>query len=85
MHPPAPTPRHPRLFDVRPLLAAGGEPLAAIMAIVTELTAGDTLVLTTPFLPSPLIEKLQAEGFEARPERRADGAWETRFRRDGTA
>lgn len=72
-----------RLLDVRPILAAGREPLADIMAIVTPMNAGDTLVLITPFLPSPLIEKLQAEGFEARPERRRDGAWETRFQRVG--
>ncbi len=70
-----------RLLDVRPLLAAGREPMSDIMAIVTQMIDGDTLVLTTPFLPSPLIEKLQADGFEARPERRRDGAWETRFQR----
>jgi hypothetical protein len=57
--------------------------MSDIMAIVTQMIDGDTLVLTTPFLPSPLIEKLQADGFEARPERRRDGAWETRFQRVG--
>lgn len=74
-------PRPPRQLDVRPLMAEGGEPFPKIMAAIAALQPGDTLALITPFMPSPLIEKLQGEGFEARPERRHDGAWETRFRR----
>ena len=46
------------------------------------LGPADELVLLTPFLPSPLIEKLGSEGFHARPERRSDGAWETHFARE---
>jgi hypothetical protein len=33
------------------------------------------------FLPSPMIERLQSEGFQARPERRGDGGWQTYFSR----
>jgi hypothetical protein len=39
------------------------------------------LLLITPFIPSPLIEKLHSEGFEARPEPRGDGSWQTLIRR----
>lgn len=68
-----------RTLDVRPIIAEGGSPLEKIMAATRSLGAQDTLVLITPFLPSPMIEKLQSEGFQARPERRSDGAWQTHF------
>jgi uncharacterized protein (DUF2249 family) len=76
-----PTARRERSLDVRPLMGQPGEPFRSITATVAALAAGETLVLIAPFLPSPIIEKLQAEGFEARPTRRTDGAWETRFQR----
>lgn len=71
----------PRTLDVRPLIARGAEPFTKIMATVAALGPHEGLVLITPFLPSPLIEKLQSEGFQARPERRADGSWQTHFSR----
>jgi len=73
--------RPPRELDVRALIVSGEQPWPTIARALDALGAGESLVLVTPFLPSPLIEKLQAEGFAARPERRADGAWQTRFTR----
>lgn len=73
--------RKPRILDVRQMFAAGEEPFSKIMAAMASVGAGESLLLVTPFLPSPLIEKLQGEGFEARPERRSDGSWQTCFRR----
>jgi uncharacterized protein (DUF2249 family) len=64
------------------VIASGGEPFSNIMAAVAAVAAGDTLVLVTPFLPSPLIEKLQSEGFAARSERQGDGSWQTSFQRE---
>jgi uncharacterized protein (DUF2249 family) len=74
--------RKTRTLDLRAIIAAGDEPFTRIMAAVSAVGEGDTLVLVTPFLPSPLIEKLQSEGFSARPERRNDGSWRTSFRRE---
>jgi len=71
-----------RSIDVRPLLARGEEPFKKIMAAVAALTPGEGLAVATPFLPSPLIERLQTAGFQARPERGADGSWQTFFWRD---
>lgn len=71
-----------RVLDVRPMLAAGEEPFGRIMKEVATVGPGETLSLITPFLPSPLIERLQSEGFLARPERRSDGSWETSFARE---
>ena len=69
-------------LDVRPLITRGEEPRAKILAAIAALAPGDSLALVTPFLPSPLIEKLQPDGFTARPERRADGSWQTIFLRE---
>ena len=70
-----------RTLDVRPLMAKGEEPFSKNMATGAALEATQDLILVTPFLPSPLIEKLRSEGFEARAERRSDGGWQTQFSR----
>jgi uncharacterized protein (DUF2249 family) len=49
------------------------------MTTVAALGPGESFLLITPFIPSPLIEKLQSEGFSARPNRRGDGSWQTEF------
>lgn len=76
-------PRKPRTLDVRAMIARGVEPFPTIMKAMGALGVGEGVLLITPFLPSPLIEKLQAEGFSVRPDRRGDGSWQTEFvRRD---
>lgn len=75
------SPRH-RTLDVRPLLASGIEPLPAIRAEVNSLAPDEGLILLSPFLPSPLVDLLRANGFRARPERLVDGTWRTTFDRD---
>ena len=77
-----PESRKTRTLDLRPIIAAGDEPFSKIMAAVAAVGQGETLLLVTPFLPSPLIEKLQSEGFAARPARCSDGSWQTSFRRE---
>ena len=73
--------RKTRTLDVRPLMARGEEPFSKIMTTVASLEVTEDLILLTPFLPSPLIEKLGSDGFHARPERRGDGTWQTHFTR----
>ncbi len=68
-----------KTLDVRPLIARGEEPFTKIMTLVHGVRPGGGFVLISPFVPAPLIEKLQSEGFTARPERRADGGWQTQF------
>ncbi|HVU23530.1 MAG TPA: DUF2249 domain-containing protein [Opitutus sp.] len=76
----APRKFHP--LDVRPVIARGGQPMEPILTALAALGPGEGLALIAPFLPSPLIERLQADGFQARPERRADGSWQTFFWRE---
>lgn len=77
----SPSPRKTRTLDVRPLIARGEEPFQKIMRTIASLEPEENLLLVTPFLPSPLIERLQSAGFAARPERMADGSWQTHFLR----
>lgn len=67
----------PRLLDVRKLLADDEHPVPVLMQSLATLAPGQTLVLVTPFLPSPLIISLQSQGYAARPERQPDGSWHT--------
>jgi hypothetical protein len=64
------------------MMARGEEPRAKVFAALATLGANDSLAVITPFLPAPLIEKMQSDGFDVRPERRADGSWQTIFWRD---
>lgn len=68
-----------KTFDVRPLLARGEEPFAAIRARVDALAAGQGVTLIAPFMPAPLIELLKSEGFGSSLERRPDGSWAVSF------
>jgi uncharacterized protein (DUF2249 family) len=69
-------------IDVRPLIAAGEEPLSKIIARLDTLASGEGLLLIAPFLPSPLIEKLQSEGFASKVEHGASGQWMIYFWRE---
>lgn len=71
-----------KTFDVRPLLARGEEPFAAIRARVDSLGRDQGVIILAPFMPSPLIELLRSEGFGSAMEHRADGAWAVSFWRD---
>ena len=74
-------PRKFQTVDIRPILAKGGEPFSTIRARIEQLAANEGLALVTPFLPSPLIEKLASEGFFSRVEHQTD-SWITYFWRD---
>ena len=71
-----------KTLDVRRMLAKGVEPLPEIRKRVAALEPNQGLTVVAPFLPSPLIELLKSEGFEARIARQPDGAWAVQFSRD---
>ncbi len=71
-----------KVFDVRPNLARGEEPLPLIRARVDALAPGHGVTIIAPFMPAPLIELLKGEGFRSTLERRSDGAWAVNFWRD---
>jgi uncharacterized protein (DUF2249 family) len=69
-------------FDVRKLLAQGVEPFQEIRKRVDALKTGEGMALISPFLPSPLIEKLRSESYHSRVEPQPDGTWVTYFWRE---
>jgi uncharacterized protein (DUF2249 family) len=69
-------------LDVRPLIAKGTEPFAAIRRKIDMLKMHEGLTVVAPFLPSPLIEKLRSEGFRSSVIRQSGGAWAVNFWRD---
>jgi hypothetical protein len=69
-------------FDVRPVLAAGGDPLSEIRRKLDALPANGGLLVIAPFLPSPLIERLGGEGYASRVERGGSAGWMVYFWRD---
>ncbi len=62
-------------FDVRDLLRKGVEPFPKIRQRVDELENGKGLIVVAPFLPSPLIEALGADGFATKVERGTGADW----------
>jgi hypothetical protein len=74
--------KHFKKFDARPLLNAGQEPLTEIRRRVSQLKPDEGLIVVAPFLPSPLIERLGAEGFTSKVERGEGSAWIVYFWRE---
>jgi len=66
-------------LDIRRVIAAGREPLPAIRSRIHALTQGQGLVVIAPFLPSPLIELLQSEGYLSRVEPTTGSDWVVYF------
>lgn len=69
-------------FDVREILARGIEPFPEIRKRVDAIKADEGLIVVAPFLPSPLIEKLQGEGFLSKIERGEGADWLIYFWRE---
>jgi uncharacterized protein (DUF2249 family) len=66
-------------LDVRPILAAGGEPFGHIMETVASLGPGEGLRLLAPFRPVPLFGALGAKGFTHQDREIGGGDWEVLF------
>jgi len=69
-------------FDVRELIRKGGEPFPEIRRRVDALKPDEGLIIVAPFLPSPLVEKLESEGFRSKIERGAGSDWLVYFWRE---
>ena len=67
--------------DVREDIRQGREPFDRIMAGVSQLEPGDTLLLINSFEPLPLYRVMEQNGFTHWADRTADGVWKIYFRR----
>lgn len=79
----APPGAHRIPLDVRPVLAAGGEPFTLIMDAVKGLAPGEVLALRTTFDPTPLHRVLAGHGLSRATRERAPDDWETLYWRPG--
>lgn len=68
-------------LDARPILARGEHPLEHVLAEVARFQKGQVYRLTTPFLPAPLVQKVQVEGFDSWSEEASPGQFESWFRK----
>lgn len=71
-----------RRMDVRPMLAVGEAPFAAVMRMAEDVAAGGFLMIEAPFDPQPLRRVLAAEGFLTYGERLGPSHWRIWGRRD---
>jgi uncharacterized protein (DUF2249 family) len=79
-----PTPSGPVTeVDVRPVIAAGGEPFRMIMDAVGALAPGAVLRIRSPFDPRPLHGVLEGLGFARRVTERGEDDWESDYWRAG--
>lgn len=69
-------------LDVREMLRQGIEPCSPIFERTAKLKPDEGLIITAPFLPSPLIEKLGSEGFSSKVERGVGADWLVYFWRE---
>ena len=69
-------------FDVRGLLQQGIEPFPEIFAKAQALKTGEGLIVVAPFLPSPLVERLNGDGFTSKIERGQGADWLVYFWRE---
>lgn len=69
-------------LDVRPMMAAGQEPFAAIMESIGGLQPGEEFELLAPLEPIPLYQVLGARGFSHETEHLGGGDYRVLFRRE---
>lgn len=68
-------------LDVRPELAAGGEPFVRILEAAATIRPGQSLVIIAPFEPAPLYGVLDGRGFTYATARVAADEWVVNFTR----
>ncbi len=52
------------ILDARPMLASGEHPLERVIRETSTLQPGEIFEIITPFIPTPMIEKITSRGFE---------------------
>lgn len=69
-----------KTLDARPLLAAGEQPIQRVLQEVKMLSEGEIYALITPFIPAPLIEAAQNQGYQVWENEAEPGVYKTFFR-----
>ncbi len=69
------------IFDARESIEAGNHPLPEALAAVNKLTPGHAYAIVTPFVPTPMIDKIQAMGFQTWTDTKGSAHFVTYFSR----
>lgn len=64
-------------LDARPMLEKGEQPLNKVFAQCKSLKAGDIYELITPFLPAPLIDAAEKQGYLTWSKKEREGVFKT--------
>ncbi|GGK51106.1 DUF2249 domain-containing protein [Salinarimonas ramus] len=67
------------VFDARPMLAAGFEPLPSILDFVEELAPGSSFAVEASFEPKPLVRLFEGRGYSANSQALAADHWRVEF------
>lgn len=54
-----------RTLDARPMLDAGEHPVAQVLKDLKELEEGKVYAVITPFIPAPMIDAVEKQGFRS--------------------
>ena len=66
-------------LDAIPIVNGGGHPLDTVFRAVKELKEGEIFELITPFIPFPLIEKVEALGYNSWTNQTEETIFKTYF------
>jgi len=66
-------------LDARPIINSGGHPLDTVIKAVKGMHKGNIFELITPFLPMPLIDKVEQMGFESWSTQTSSDVFKTYF------
>lgn len=69
------------VFDARPILSKGKDPLRAIMSFAASVKPGETFCVINSFEPLPLIDLLAKQGFETVSVQNSELEYHTFFKR----
>lgn len=61
-------------YDATLDIESGGHPLGKVMSDIQKLGTDECYLLITPFLPAPLIQKIEEKGFKVVTENNSDGS-----------
>lgn len=73
------------VFDVRPILQSGEDPLSQILQKIKTIQSGQVLKIVNTFEPTPLMLLLQKQGFESHAIHLNDNLVETFFYKTGAS
>ena len=71
--------------DARAAIEAGEHPMPRVMSDLAALPDGAVYLLTTPFVPAPLLDLARERGFVAHSVTEAEGVVRTYFQRSAAA